>query len=189
MWSQGRQQRTKQGDPTPLIGSTEHPQSGVKVGKRKAGLEAKALREGTVRPIVAPQPARKSKQTGFLAGRSQHAPGQGGSGAPGSKAKKGKGVQTTKPKRAPRKSLNGAGGDDSDLEGLKDEDDMSDDDEAFQVAEAKSLETARACAPFSLLFISEEEREADCWAPVSQLALQRGRHERAAIGQRRRGGG
>lgn len=125
-----------------MIGSSEHPHAGVKVGKRKAGLEAKGLREGTTYTPPRPMPQGKSKQTGFLSGRAQSAPGQGGSGAPG-KAKKGKGAQTTKPKRAPRKSLNGA--DEDDMDGLKDEDDMSDvEDEAFQVAEAKSLETARA---------------------------------------------
>lgn len=127
-----------------MIGSSAHPHAAPKVGKRKAGLEAKSLREGTTHTVQAQRPASKSKQTGFKSGRSQSAPGQGGSGVPGGKAKKPKPAAKGK-KVTGKKSKGGEGEDEDDIEGLKDEEDVSDeDDEAFQVAEAKGLEAARA---------------------------------------------
>lgn len=59
--TQGRQQRTKQGDPTPLRGASDHPASEARKGKRKAALEAKTTREGQQAPSArAVKKARKS---------------------------------------------------------------------------------------------------------------------------------
>ncbi|GAA5912526.1 rRNA (cytosine-C5-)-methyltransferase NOP2 [Sporobolomyces salmoneus] len=57
----GRQQRTKQSDPVPLRGASDHPASELRKGKRKAALEAKTTREGL--PASSARAVKKAKKS------------------------------------------------------------------------------------------------------------------------------
>ncbi|GAA5930592.1 hypothetical protein JCM1841_006815 [Sporobolomyces salmonicolor] len=125
----GRQQRTKQGDPLPLAGSTAHPGSELRKGKRKAALEAKSARDGAAAPSQrAVKKARKS---------------DGAAGTPKSKAKgKGKEANSAKKGRAANKPEWES--DDDDIENMKAEDGFSDLESEMGEAEANGLEKARS---------------------------------------------
>lgn len=132
---QGRQQRTKQGDPTPLAGSSAHPHAPTHTGKRKAGIEARSARDGPTSSRGGAKGGKgERKASGFLAGR-------GGTNQPSN----GTGERSAKRAKKSKKVEKEIGSDDDDLEGLEEEDDFSDDDdEAFAKSEAKGLEAARS---------------------------------------------
>lgn len=141
--SQGRQQRTKQGDPAPLAGSTAHPNSEARIGKKKAGLEAKSLREGTTqsprggRAGAARGAKRDTKGRvtgGFSSGRGS---GQGAE-RPAKRSKKG-------PAKKAKKGSDEDSDDEDDIEGMKDENEEEDEEEQDLFGEAdKGLEAARS---------------------------------------------
>ncbi|GAA6018475.1 hypothetical protein JCM8202_001391 [Rhodotorula sphaerocarpa] len=127
----GRQARSKQSDPTPLAaGGKAHPGAPERKGKRKLQAEAKQERAGPAAP--APRAPKRAKQDG--------------TSAAGSKANRTKG----KAKAAPAKAAASKNGDDldwesddDDIEGLRAEDDESDDGE-LDLEEQKRLASARS---------------------------------------------
>jgi hypothetical protein len=113
--SQGRQQRTKQGDPTPLKGASDHPASELRKGKRKAALEAKTTRDGGL-PASSARQAKKARKSTDSNGT-----------APSPATKKGKGkakVENKKSKLA--KDVEWESDDEEDIGNMKAEEDWSD---------------------------------------------------------------
>ncbi|GAA5987162.1 hypothetical protein JCM5350_003866 [Sporobolomyces pararoseus] len=125
----GRQQRTKQQDPAPFKGATDHPASELRKGKRKAALEAKTTREGL--PASSARAVKKARKSTD-------------SSATASPAKKGKGkakVENKKSKLA--KDIEWESDDEEDIENMKAEDGWSD-LESDDGAEDQGLAKARS---------------------------------------------
>lgn len=121
----GRQQRTKQAEPTPYAGSTSHPHDGAHVGKKKAALQARSERDGTSKPSPRAVKAKAAKRDteGFLSGRN--------AGGAVQKSKK-------KKKVAP--------GDEDDIDDLEEQDDYDQDDSL--IPDDGGLEAARSSVAF-----------------------------------------
>lgn len=148
----GRQQRTKQGEPEPLIGSSAHPHSGAHIGKRKANLERISARDGTAPPRGLANgkgpgkgPTKRDSQGrttgGFMSGRSS-----GGTEGGERAAKR---TKKTNKKVVKKSSNSKKAGDeydssDDDIEGLKDENEDEDEDEALLNKQDDNLEAARS---------------------------------------------
>lgn len=148
----GRQARTKQADPTPLSGSSSHPQSGAYVGKKKQKLEQRSLGDG----------AQKSSG-GLKKGPKRQSQQNGGDRQP-KKSKK-----SVKIDSEPEY-------DEDDIEGLKEQDDWSgseEQDEAFAKIDEKHLEAARRCV---------EQISAQPEEPLTDLSLSQRIVQRRRLG-------
>ena len=134
--NQGRQARSKQSDPAPLAdGGRAHPGAPERKGKRKLVAEAKAERAGPA-AAASPRANKRVKQDGRAAGG-------GGGGAAAAAAGKGKGKEQKKQAAKPKNGREVDWESDDDIEGLKADDDMSDDEE-LDDEEQKRLASARS---------------------------------------------
>jgi hypothetical protein len=150
--NQGRQARSKQSDPAPLAdGGRAHPGAPERKGKRKLVAEAKAERAGPAAAAAAASPRanKRVKQDGRAAGG-----GRGGAAAAG----KGKGKEQKKQTAKPKNGREVDWESDDDIEGLKADDDMSDEEE-LDDEEQKRLASARSYVlPFGGLLRETSER-------------------------------
>ncbi|KWU44134.1 NOL1/NOP2/sun family putative RNA met, partial [Rhodotorula sp. JG-1b] len=134
--NQGRQARSKQSDPAPLAdGGRAHPGAPERKGKRKLVAEAKAERAGPA-AAASPRANKRVKQDGRAAGG-----GRGGAAA--AAAGKGKGKEQKKQAAKPKNGREVDWESDDDIEGLKADDDMSNDEE-LDDEEQKRLASARS---------------------------------------------
>ncbi|GAA5830820.1 hypothetical protein JCM3766R1_003438 [Sporobolomyces carnicolor] len=118
----GRQQRTKQGDPTPLKGASDHPASELRKGKRKAALEAKSTRDGAVPAASSARAIKKArKSAGSEAASPRAKPAAKGKG----KASKGDAANGKKSKLA-NNAVDWESDDEEDIGNMKAEEDWSD---------------------------------------------------------------